>query len=368
MKKSTIGVVAVATSLTMALSSCNRASTSGDSSTSSSTSSSSSTTSAGSDSTASDQTAPASSGSTTTAAGSDSTNPAGSSIGTGKAITIGVVPKTLQNPVWQGVIKGAETQAKTKGNITIKASAPNSEEDITGQINKIQDLITQKVDALVVAPDGDSLQPILQQAVDKGIPVVLIDTDIKGFTAKTAYVSSDQAGGAKAVTDAAVKALGPNVKGAEVGLLDFPGNTTVQARVDAAKQVYEAAGAKIVSELPGKCDRATALNSTTDMLTAHPNIKAIFGGCGQGATGAALAVGNAKKTVLVTGFDGINGEFKDIQDGTMLATILQDFPKIGAQSVDIAVAALNKQTVNKIDQIPGIVITKDNVGKYQPAG
>lgn len=366
MKKSTIGVVAVAASLTMALTSCNRASTSSNSSTSSSTSSSSST-SAGSGSTASDQAAPASSGSATTA-GSDSTAPASSSSGAGKAITIGVVPKTLQNPVWQGVIKGAEDQAKTKGNITIKASAPNSEEDITGQINKIQDLITQGVDALVVAPDGDSLQPILQQAVDKGIPVVLIDTDIKGFTAKTAYVSSDQAGGAKAVTDAAVKALGPNVKGAEVGLLDFPGNTTVQARVDAAKQAYEAAGAKIVSELPGKCDRATALNSTTDMLTAHPNIKAIFGGCGQGGTGAALAVGNAKKTVLVTGFDGINGEFKDIQDGTMLATILQDFPKIGAQSVDIAVAALNKQTVNKIDQIPGIVITKDNVGKYQPAG
>ncbi len=355
MTKSTIGVIVVAASLTMALTSCNRASTS-------STTTSSSTTSAGSDSTTS------AGSDSTTSAGSDSTTSAGSGGSAVIAITIGVVPKTLQNPVWQGVIKGAEDQAKTKGNITIKASAPNSEEDITGQINKIQDLITQGVDALVVAPDGDSLQPILQQAVDKGIPVVLVDTDIKGFTAKAAYVSSDQAGGANAVTDVAVKALGPDVKGAEVGLLDFPGNTTVQARVDAAKQVYEAAGAKIVSELPGKCDRATALNSTTDMLTAHPNIKAIFGGCGQGATGAALAVGNAKKTVFVTGFDGINGEFKDIQEGTMLATILQDFPKIGAQAVDIAVAALNKQAVNKTDQIPGIVITKDNVSKYQPAG
>lgn len=347
MKKSAIGVLVVATTLTMALTGCNRASTS------------TSTTPAGGGS------PPA--GAASTPAGGGST-PAGTGNSSVKAITIGVVPKTLQNPVWQGVIKGAENQAKTKGNITIKASAPNNEEDITGQINKIQDLITQGVDALVVAPDGDSLQPILQQAVDKGIPVVLIDTDIKSFTAKTAYVSSDQSGGAKGVTDVAVKALGPNVKGAEVGLLDFPGNTTVQARVDAAKQVYEAAGAKIVAELPGKCDRATALNSTTDMLTAHPNIKAIFGGCGQGATGAALAVSNAKKTVLVTGFDGINGEFEDIQDGTMLATILQDFPKIGAQSVDIAVAALNKRTVNKDDQVPGLVITKDNVSKYQPAG
>jgi len=322
MNKSTIGAIAVAASLTMVLTGCGRG----------------------------------------------STGSSGSSSSEGKAITIGVVPKTLQNPVWQGVIKGAEDQAKNKGNVTIKASAPNNEDDITGQINKIQDLITQGVNGLVVAPDGASLQPILQRAVDKGIPVVLIDTDIEGFTAKTAFVSSDQAGGAKAVTDAAVKALGANVKGAEVGLLDFPGNTTVQARVDAAKQVYEAAGAKIVAELPGKCDRATALNSTTDMLTANPNVKAIFGGCGQGATGAALAVGNAKKTVVVTGFDGINGEFEDIKAGTMLATILQDFPKIGAQAVDVALTALDKKPVKKTYQIPGIVITKDNVSQYKPAG
>ncbi len=321
MKKSTVGAIVVAASLTMTLTGCNRDSAS-----------------------------------------------TGSSSSGAEAVTIGVVPKTLQNPVWQGVIKGAEDQAKTKGNITIKASAPNSEEDITGQINKIQDLITQGVDALVVAPAGDSLQPILQQAVDKGIPVVLIDTDIEGFTAKTAFVSSDQAGGAKGVTDAAVKALGTDVKGAEVGLLDFPGNTTVQARVDAAKQIYEEAGAKVVAELPGKCDRATALNSTTDMLTANPNIKAIFGGCGQGATGAALAVGNAKKTVVVTGFDGINGEFEDIQKGTMLATLLQDFPKIGAQALDVALAAHNKQPVQKTYEVPGIVITKDNVSQFQPAG
>ena len=365
MNRSTIGVIAVTASFTMALTSCNRASTSGDA-----TSTSSSTTSVADLSAVSDTTSAGSDSTTSVASDTttDVTTSAGSKTGSAKAITIGVVPKTLQNPVWQGVIKGTEDEAKAKGNITIKASAPNNEEDITGQINKIQDLITQGVDALVVAPDGDSLQPILQQAVNKGIPVVLIDTDIEGFTAKTAFVSSDQAGGAKAVTNAAVKALGSNAKGAEVGLLDFPGNTTVQARVDAAKQVYEAAGAKVVSELPGKCDRATALNSTTDMLTAHPNIKAIFGGCGQGATGAALAVGNAKKTVIVTGFDGITGEFKDIQDGTMLATILQDFPKIGAQSIDIAVAALNKQPVNKTDQIPGILITKDNLSKYQPAG
>ncbi|MCA4132541.1 sugar ABC transporter substrate-binding protein [Arthrobacter sp. M4] len=291
-----------------------------------------------------------------------------SSSGGGKTFTVGIVPKTLQNPVWQGVIKGADDEAKALGNVKIKTAASNTEEDIAGQINKIQDLITGGIDALVVAPNGDSLQPVLQQAISQGIPVVLIDTDIPTWKDKTSFVTSQQSESSAKVNEEIAKALGGSASGAEVGILDFPGNNTVQARVDAAKKVFQQTGMKIVSELPGKCDRATALNSATDMLTANPNIKAIFGGCGQGATGAAQAVQNANKNVLVTGFDGINDEFNAVKSGKMLATILQDFPAIGKQALDAAVDAKNGKTVQKTYEVPGILITKDNIDKYKPAG
>jgi ABC-type sugar transport system substrate-binding protein len=285
------------------------------------------------------------------------------------AITVGVVVKTLSNPVWQGVVEGAQAAADELGGVTIETAAGTSEQDITGQINKIQDMISAGVDALAVAPNGDAqLQPILQQAVDKGIPVVMIDTDIPSFSGKSSHVTSDQDTSATEVNEQIVDVLGDAAKGAEVGILDYPGNTTVQARVDAATKVFEDAGMKIVSTLPGNCDRATALNSATDMLTANPDIKAIFGGCGQGATGAAQAVQNAGKDVLVTGFDGINDEFKDIEAGSMLATILQDFPAIGEQAVKAVVAAKKGDTVDQQYLIPGILITKDTVGDYTPAG
>ncbi len=286
----------------------------------------------------------------------------------GDSIVIGLVPKTLQNPVWQGVIAGAKEEASKLGNVTIKADAPQNEEDIQGQISKIQDLISGGANELIVAPDGDALKPVLQQAASKGIHVVLIDTDIASFSQKTSYVSSVQDTSSADVVGVSIKALGSAAKGAEVGILDFPGNNTVQARVDAAKKAYEAAGMKVVAQLPGKCDRATALNATTDMLQAHPNIKAIFGGCGQGATGAALAARNASKQVSITGFDGITGEFEDIKDGQMVATVLQDFPAIGARAVNAAVDAHNKKSVEKSYLIPGIIITKSNVSKYKPAG
>lgn len=287
----------------------------------------------------------------------------------GDTLQVGVVVKTLSNPVWKGVVDGANQAADELGNIKIQTAAGNNEQDITGQINKIQDMISGGIDVLAVAPNGDAqLQPVLQQAVDAGIPVVLIDTDIPSFTGKSSLITSDQDSSSTEVNQQIVDALGDAATGAEVGILDYPGNTTVQARVDAAKAVFEGAGMKVVSELPGNCDRATALSSATDMLTANPNIKAIFGGCGQGATGAAQAVTNAGLDVLVTGFDGINDEFADIKAGTMLATILQDFPAIGAQAVKAAVAAKNGDTVKDPYLIPGILITADTVSKYTPAG
>lgn len=285
-----------------------------------------------------------------------------------KQLVIGVVLKTLSNPVWKGVLSGAESEGKKLG-VTIKSAAGASESDITGQVNQVQTMLASGVDALVVTPNGTTqLAPILTQAVGKGIPVVLEDTDIPSFTKKSSFVQSDQASGATKVNQLITAALGDKAKGGEVGLLDYPGNVTVQARIDAAKAVFEGAGMKVVAELPGNCDRATALNSTTNMLTAHPQLAAIFGGCGQGATGAAQAVKNKGKSVLITGFDGINDEFADINAGTELGTVLQDFPALGAKSVDLAVDAANKKSVQAEVLIPGIIVTKDNISQYKPAG
>lgn len=283
----------------------------------------------------------------------------------GGQVKVAVIVKTLSNPVWKGVVQGAEKEAKSQ-NLDITASGGTSEDDIQGQIAKVEASISQNVDVIAIAPNGTSqLAPVLERATNEGIKIVLIDTDIPSLKSKTSFVTSEQTQGAGQVAQQLVDALGAEANGAQAGVLDFPGNPTVNARIEAGKAVLEKAGVDVASTLPGKCDRATALNSTQAMLQAEPDLKVIYGACGQNATGAAQAVANAKKDVLVVGFDGINDELKAIASGAMLATVWQDFPEIGAEAVRTGVDASKGDSVEKEIAVPAQVVTKKNVADFK---
>jgi ribose transport system substrate-binding protein len=104
-------------------------------------------------------------------------------------------------------------------------------------------------------------------------------------------------------------------------------------------------------------------------LQAHPDITAIFGQCGNNATGAIQAIENAGKVpgrdILVIGFDGTELELEAIAAGRELLSVSQDFAGIGARAVAAAVEALAGRTVEKTTYVPARLITKDNVGDFQ---
>ena len=64
---------------------------------------------------------------------------------------------------------------------------------------------------------------------------------------------------------------------------------------------------------------------------------------------------------MVFGFDGLPVEYQAITDGIEVATAKQDNVRIGAESVDDALALINKQSFNAKDLIPGVLIDKTNV-------
>src|SRR5580765_184896 len=50
--------------------------------------------------------------------------------------------------------------------------------DVGGQVAAIQQLVSQRVDVLIVGPiDSYGLAPAVQQAIDAGIPVVAVDME-----------------------------------------------------------------------------------------------------------------------------------------------------------------------------------------------
>lgn len=280
-------------------------------------------------------------------------------------LQVAVIVKTLSNPVWEGVANGAEAAAEELG-VGIEIAGGQNEEDIQGQIATVESFISQGVDVIAIAPNGTTqLQPVLERAVEQDIQVVLIDTDIPSFEGETAFITSEQEAGAGQVAEELVAALGGQASGAQFGVLDYPGNPTVDSRIAAGTAVLTAAGMQEVAQLPGTCDRATAQSATEAMLEANPDLRAIYGACGQNATGAAQAVRNSGRDVAIVGFDGINDEFAGISDGSIVATVWQDFPEIGAVSVRTGVDAANGEEVEASIAVPAQVVNADNVQDYE---
>src|SRR5205814_9495883 len=105
----------------------------------------------------------------------------------------------------------------------------------------------------------------------------------------------------------------------------------------------------------------------SNMLQAHPNIKAVFASNESTTRGALGALDQAKKlgSVKFVGFDA-SAELVDALDkGQIQALVLQDPVKMGYLSVKAAVAALRGEKVEKEQPIPPTLVTQENKGQAE---
>ncbi len=108
---------------------------------------------------------------------------------------IGFVPKSLNQEFWVNTDKGA--QAAATGNVEVITQAAGSDLEIMEQIDIVENLLVQDLDALVIAPsDADLLLPVLEEAASE-VPVVLFDSDIAGWKGKVSYVGTENLEAAK---------------------------------------------------------------------------------------------------------------------------------------------------------------------------
>ena len=108
---------------------------------------------------------------------------------------------------------------------------------------------------------------------------------------------------------------------------------------------------------------ATALNQTTDVLSANPDLTAIFGANEPTAIGMGRAIeqaGLAGKIVAV-GFDGNKDLVTMVRNGTLKAIAVQNPYIMGYKGVQIALTAAKKGQVQKNVDTGVVIVTKDNI-------
>ena len=99
------------------------------------------------------------------------------------------------------------------------------------------------------------------------------------------------------------------------------------------------------------------------MLTANPNLTAIYSACGPPALGAIQSIKNAgikPSDIILVGFDGLAAEVAAVKAGTESATVAQHPDKIGSLGIATLYAAVQGKKVPKNVDTGTAMITPAN--------
>jgi ribose transport system substrate-binding protein len=102
-----------------------------------------------------------------------------------------VIPKGTSHEFWKTIHAGALKAADELGNVEVIWQGPVKEDERTDQINLVKSAAASGVDGIVLAPlDAKALVEPVEQAIARGIPVVIIDSGLES-TKPVAFVMTD---------------------------------------------------------------------------------------------------------------------------------------------------------------------------------
>lgn len=275
---------------------------------------------------------------------------------------IGLMVQDMSNPFFSAMDKGAKEAAQEIGATT---NTQDAQLDLANQNNHVDAFIQQGVDLIVIsAVDEDGIEPAIQRAKAAGIIVIAVDTPAKGADA---VIMTDAVEAGEKSCEYLFEQMGG--KG-NVLLVDGTPIQTIIDRITGCKNVLkDYPDIKVVGHQASKNDRASGLTVTTDMLTATPDVRGIFGMNDPSALGAVLAVEQAGKAdqVIVTGVDGSPEGVSELKrsGSAFVGTATQNPAGMVRRAVEVAQAIIedNPPTETTI-LIPSELVTRETVDQY----
>lgn len=272
-----------------------------------------------------------------------------------KAKQIGIVLSTLNNPFFVTLKDGAVAQAKKLGYQLVVLDSQN---DSAKESSNMEDLIQQKVGAILVNPvDSNAVVNSVKAANTAKIPVLTIDRAANGGSVVT-HIASDNVAGGRMAGEYIVKLL--KGKGKVVEIQGVPGTSAARDRGKGFNEVIaKNSGIKIVAQQEAGFDRQKGLTVMENILQAQPEINAVFCHNDEMALGALKAIEAAKRTgIFVVGFDATDDAVKAVNAGSMTATVAQQPAMIGSLGIDNAVNVMKGKKVPAAIPVALKLVTK----------
>lgn len=283
-----------------------------------------------------------------------------------KGWTFGYTCMDGTNPFFVILEKTIRDGVEANGDKLITTDPAN---DVTRQITQIEDMITQGIDAIFLNPaEAEGILPALDMLKEAGIPIINFDTEVAELSYCKSYIGSDNYNAGFVCGEDLVKKI-PG--GGPIIILNSPTMNSINDREKGFRDAIEGKGFNVVAEQDAKGNLEVSMGLAEDLLQAHGDVVAIFGGNDPTALGALAAANAANLTdVLIYGVDGSPDIKAELARGDSLieGSGAQSPINIAKISVDVMYKYLEGQKVDARYPVETFLITNDNVSQYGTDG
>ena len=273
-----------------------------------------------------------------------------------KMTRIAFVVPVLDNPFFVDMTNAAIAKAKQMQNVEVIVKASTSVQDAIGQNQIVDDLITQKVDAICLVPtSSESIIPAIQKANSANIPIINIDNKIDAQKAAavgavvSTYIGSDNFEGGKLAGQYMVEKL--SGKGKVAILEGVSGNdAAIKRKAGFLEALKGSPGIQVVASQVANWNREQAFNIFQNILKANPDLNGVFACNDEMVLGASSALEQSKipkSKIVIVGFDAIKEAVDAVNAGKIDATIAQQPTLMGEKGLELALDILAKKNVDK---------------------
>ncbi|HUG83382.1 MAG TPA: sugar ABC transporter substrate-binding protein [Euzebya sp.] len=284
--------------------------------------------------------------------------------GTDDTILLGLITK-FPVDFFFIIEEAAQAWVDEQEGVELVTGMGESGSDDEGVIALIESMVAQGVDGIAITPTGPGIQPALDAAVEAGVAIVLVDNDLPDWDGKSAVVATDNRAGGVLAGEWLAENLEP---GSTLGVLEgVAGVPALEDRVEGMIEGLGDADIEVVQRTPTDCDQVMGVAAAEDLLTAHPDVDAIYGACGPPILGALEAIENAGRSpdsIVVVGFDASADEVAQILQGNQDASVAQFPPRMGELGIDTLYRVVQGETVEANVDTGTAIVTADNAAEF----
>lgn len=276
---------------------------------------------------------------------------------------IALIAHVKDNPYWQIVKKGAEKAAKERG-CTLEyygSSTANADEDL----NLINMNIAAKVNGIITyVQEEEKYSSIIDKGIEKGIPVITIDTDARQ-SKRIAYVGTDNVEAGKKAGEVLWEKASEDLK---IGVIMAGFDTTNQVqRLNGFKNYLSTKpGVDIVSVESSNSNELNAKLAAEKIISNHPEVNFLYCVSAVDGIGAAKAVveNNLQNKITIICFDDLPETLAFIRSSIIYASIVQRPYDMGYESINMIMDKISGKALKSINITKSIVVTQSNVDSY----